>query len=169
MNDQARSVLAAHRGRLAKASHQASLLAHKAKSAGAVISILALAGLALSGCSLTGTTSAGHGCSDKVVQSLTTNTRVNGLWNCLSRTFQDNLKSYYTAGLVNSVDDAVFTDPNFGKPAVIGVHYVGHANGTDIYAVVVQSKSKGIETLVLVIWVQPDGHVDNLGFGSPNF
>jgi hypothetical protein len=151
--------------------NQTRLLAHKAKTAGVLVSLLILACLALTGCTFPGSSksSAGHICADKVLQSVVTNGAVEGLWKCLTPEFQAKLQSYATSGLINSADDAAFTNPSQGKPPGIMVtHFVGKANGVDLYTIIVQGP-QGVVTLVMAIWVNLADKVDNFGIGSPIF
>lgn len=146
-------------------------LRHASRFGIAFIALACAALLASSGCSVLGTGSAGSVsptiCSDKVVQSITENAKVDGLWNCLSTNLQDKLKNYVAAGIFHSADDAVFVDPSVGKPPIIGTHLVGLNNGVAVYTVVAQSQSAGAVVLTVTLWLNPAPKVNNLAISSP--
>lgn len=156
-HEAARSVRHSHRERL-----------------GSLVAPLALVAFALlltSGCAALGTKSAGSPtvCADKVVQSITTNAKVDGLYACLSKDFQNKIENYVAAGLLHSNDDAVFTDGTSAKPPIIGTHLIGLANGVAAYAVIVQTSQSGEQTITLSIWLKPAPKVDNLAISGPLF
>lgn len=133
------------------------------------VAIVALA-FASAGCAGLIQRSSGAGptvCSDKVVQSITTNKAVSGLWACLSPAFQTKLESYVAAGLLHSDDDSVFVDPTIKGTLPITSHLVGLSNGIAMYVILVQSQTAGLVTLSMSLWLNPAPKVNNFAITSP--
>lgn len=138
------------------------------------IALVVIGTVVLSGCSLPGTSSGSsstnsHACADKVVQSLTTNQPVKGVWACLTPRLESTLTTYVQDGLAVSADDAVFTDGTGGKTPVISTSYVGEKDGVDVYTVVLKQSDGSLLTVTVTVWVDSSGKVDNLAVAGPLF
>lgn len=139
-----------------------------------LVALAVIGTVILSGCSLPGTSSGSsstndHACADKVVQSLTTNKAVKGVWACLTPKLEQTLTTYVQDGLAVSADDAVFTDGTGAKTSVISTSYVGEKDGVDIYTVVVKRSDGSLLTLTVTVWVDSSGKVDNIAVAGPLF
>jgi hypothetical protein len=142
MNEASGAVPARHRVRLAAAL-------------GAVACLLVLS----AGCSNLGSSSGStRACSDVVARAVSSGVSTPGTWKCLSPALQAKLQAYGLSG------DAAF---KYNGSKVIAVTYLGHASGVDTYVVVVGTQPA--RTFVLVVWVDSDGRVSNIGVGSPAF
>ena len=98
-----------------------------------------------------------------MVQSITTNQPVKGLWNCLDSTLQNNLHAFAMDG------DGAFTAPGQPAPHVLATHYMGQSNGVDVYTVVVQPNNGALTTFVISVWTDASGKVSNLAVDSGIF
>ena len=106
----------------------------------------------------------GHSaCADKVSQEFNTDKSVAGTWNCLAPSLQNTA---ITRG-VKKGDDGLFTDGNNSSP-VISYAFVAETNGMDIYSVVVKDPYTGKTfSAALVVYVDSNGLVTNLGIATP--
>lgn len=100
-----------------------------------------------------------HACADKIASAVTTGHNTPGLWNCLDPKLQASLNSLGLSG------DSAFA---FSNSTVISVHYVGEANGIDVYTVAAKTSS-GIVSLALAVYVNSAGLVTNIGVATPAF
>lgn len=108
-------------------------------------------------------------CANKVVQQLTTDKSVSGLWSCLTSKFQQTLTQYVSYGMLISADDAVFTDGKNSAPPVVTTSFLGQKNGVDVYAVVLKGSDGSLVTLTITVWVDSSGKVDNINISGPLF
>ena len=105
-----------------------------------------------------------HACSDKFVKELVTNTKVDGLWNCLSADLQNKLHMFGVEG------DDVFTTPGQSAPTVVSQTYVGRAGGVDTYVVVVRPDNTAVlTTFVIAVWTDAQNKITNLDVTSGAF
>ena len=107
----------------------------------------------------------GHSaCADKVAQEFNTNKTVAGTWACVAPSLQ---KIAQDRG-VKKGDDGLFSDGS-GQSVVISYAFVAETNGVDIYSVIVKNPYTGQTfTAVLVIYVDSNGLVTNLGIATPS-
>jgi hypothetical protein len=144
MNETPRSVPARHRARLVAAL-------------GAMASLVVLA----SGCALpsVGKTTGNSVCADKVAQASVSGS-VPGLWKCLDTQFQTNLHAIGVDG-----DGALIK-----APFATSVKALGCTSDVCTYELVLKSDvaaQAGVKTVVLAVWRDPDGLVNNVGIPSP--